>query len=953
MKKKTLLTSLLTIAMCLALIAGSTYALFTSEDKVDISVNSGKVNVTATVTNLVTYSMGEVTEVKGEFANGGTALFTSNDVKLLKLDRVTPGDKVTFTIELTNASTVDVQYRLIWNITGALSEALEINATNLDWTKWTTAEATTKTIDVTVELPTNFETQGLADAAISFKVEAVQANAIVKDVATADQLWAALEMGVANITVTQDITLAKGQVITVAEGATTEINLNGKTITGSAAKANGAVLTNNGTLVLTGGTIKNTVTNGASAIQNNGTLTLDGVTVVGAASDTSVGSADYAINTTGATASLTIVNDSNISGRGAIGVTNGSKLVINGGTYHTPEIAWGHAIYADGEGTQVTINSGTFSEGYEMAADNWGMYQIYAGNNAKVIVNGGTFMEWDCANGYDLCTANGGVIEIYGGTFAEDPSAQGGKNYVAEYFQAVESNGTWSVIPEEGVEVVKNATQLTTALTDAAAAGAGDSTVYLMGNIDLTDTTWTPISVDGYHGAGIVTVEGNGATITGLTAPLFAGGFAGKSGIVIKNLTIADSNIVSNSGLGGGAFIDTADSMQVITLENCHLVNSTVTGERTGGLLGWCSGYAELDDGPVKTYVTIADCSVIDCEIIGAGSAAGIAGHPGASDYTYTTIENCLVKDTTVHSNDDGGWRVGAIVGTANNGHVVINNCTVEDVELSQINKTAPAGQSNLFGRFVPSGTGTLVIDGANYVADTTTLKNLLSSDAEEIEIVLATNISIDIGTGWNMGGANTTSISICGITPETTLTLSSTYRSYFNLANTNGTLYLKNLVLTNTHKGTHFFDYTTHFNCNVVAENVNFAKAPLIEAKAELINCEFNQPSVDGYGLWIMSGADVTVTGGVVNSERGIKITDEDSAAATTNLAVSGTKFNNTEKAAILATTKYGATIDVKDVDISACTADNKNAVWIDEDRTEYADKIIVTGGATCVPET
>ena len=31
MNKKTFLTSLLTIAMCLALIAGSTYALFTSE----------------------------------------------------------------------------------------------------------------------------------------------------------------------------------------------------------------------------------------------------------------------------------------------------------------------------------------------------------------------------------------------------------------------------------------------------------------------------------------------------------------------------------------------------------------------------------------------------------------------------------------------------------------------------------------------------------------------------------------------------------------------------------------------------------------------------------------------------------------------------------------------------------------------------------------------------------
>lgn len=40
MDKKTLLASLLTIAVCLTLIAGSTFALFTSEDAVNIAVTS-------------------------------------------------------------------------------------------------------------------------------------------------------------------------------------------------------------------------------------------------------------------------------------------------------------------------------------------------------------------------------------------------------------------------------------------------------------------------------------------------------------------------------------------------------------------------------------------------------------------------------------------------------------------------------------------------------------------------------------------------------------------------------------------------------------------------------------------------------------------------------------------------------------------------------------------------
>ena len=51
MKKKTLLTSILAIVMCFSLITGATFALFTSEDKVNIAITSGKVEVTATVEN--------------------------------------------------------------------------------------------------------------------------------------------------------------------------------------------------------------------------------------------------------------------------------------------------------------------------------------------------------------------------------------------------------------------------------------------------------------------------------------------------------------------------------------------------------------------------------------------------------------------------------------------------------------------------------------------------------------------------------------------------------------------------------------------------------------------------------------------------------------------------------------------------------------------------------------
>lgn len=235
----------------------------------------------------------------------------------------------------------------------------------------------------------------------------------------------------------------------------------------------------------------------------------------------------------------------------------------------------------------------------------------------------------------------------------------------------------------------------------------------------MNGQAWTPISIDGYHGADIVTVEGNEHVITGLTAGLFKGGFAGGSGIVIKNLTIDDSNIVADNTQGYGAFVGCADSMEEITLINCHLKNSTIitpndgaTESRIGGLIGWTAGYDNTNDGPVDSYITVKECSVIGCTLKGAGSIGGIVGHAGANAATYTTIEDCAVTGNTFISTDDGGWRVGVVVGTANNGQCVIKGITASDNTLSQTGKTAPEGQSNLYGRFVPSGTGTLTIDG-------------------------------------------------------------------------------------------------------------------------------------------------------------------------------------------------------------------------------------------------
>lgn len=250
----------------------------------------------------------------------------------------------------------------------------------------------------------------------------------------------------------------------------------------------------------------------------------------------------------------------------------------------------------------------------------------------------------------------------------------------------------------------------------AGESGSGNVTVTIDKDYDLTGYQWTSLTVQGYTGAGVVTVEGNNHKITGLNAPLFAGGFAGTSGIVVKNLTLTKVTIKdSTSDQGIGAFINNVDAMPKIELNNCHLTNSTITstgGARVGGLIGWTSGYNKKNDGPVDTYITVTNCSVENTNITAEGSVGGIIGHAGANPATYHTFTNNTVTGCTLNSTDDGGWRVGVVVGTVNVGEVALNNTTASGNTVTQTGKTAPAGQSNLYGRFVPGTTGKLVIDG-------------------------------------------------------------------------------------------------------------------------------------------------------------------------------------------------------------------------------------------------
>ena len=194
-KSSIILASLASIAVAGSLIAGSTYALFTSESKTNIAVTSGTVDVEATISELKTYSgvdltgdpetdtISETAEA-GKFTNGGTATYTDGT---LTLDKMTPGDKVTFNIKITNNSNVAAKYRTVvkkGNDTG-LFNGLEIKVDDEEFLGVSLissyadlgANGSTFTVPVEVNLPSdrgNLYQDKTCD--LSFAVEAVQGN---------------------------------------------------------------------------------------------------------------------------------------------------------------------------------------------------------------------------------------------------------------------------------------------------------------------------------------------------------------------------------------------------------------------------------------------------------------------------------------------------------------------------------------------------------------------------------------------------------------------------------------------------------------------------------------------------------------------------------------------------------------------------------------------------------
>lgn len=394
-KRSVIITAILAIIMCASLAAGATFALFTSNSKVNIVISSANVEVNADVKVTKTWHEDNNVEKEGLYDTGKAEVTYENNQAKLTLSNFVPTDGVKLAVSLKNESTVKIKYRVLLladrTVGTELLDELDIVMNGMEFRGYTLATeyveleagASINDIPVTIVFPKEATEGKNTTCNLAIKVDAQQGNAvadntfdvaeghtIISETAEDGSVWysevdnktlfAEINNGAklaGDVTLTEDVDPAK--TIIAADGSNVEINANGKTVA-------------------------NTVD-----IWNEGTGAWSLVSAQGGAALTVKGNGTFKAKE----------NDCY-----AVDVRDGSELVIEDGTF----IGNVHAVYVL-KGTAY-IKGGFYSVQQKYPDPNKAdefVLNCYDDNRkngtAKIIVTGGTFVNFNPAN----CQAEG------------------------------------------------------------------------------------------------------------------------------------------------------------------------------------------------------------------------------------------------------------------------------------------------------------------------------------------------------------------------------------------------------------------------------------------------------------------------------------------------------------------------------------------------------------------
>jgi len=647
--KKTLLTSVLSLVLCMAMLVGTTFAWFTdSVTSGNNKIKAGNLDVQLLMHNGTDYV--DISNSTSPIFGAGSVAQNVNGETLWE-----PGKTQVAYLAIQNNGSLDLKYTValdVTNVTKNLDKvmryAITSDAKNGSITAWDSTNAKTVALgnqtvsenDVALEAgDTHYfalSVHMMEDAGNEYQNGTIDFDMTVlatqlaseydsfnnqydKDASTDDAILA--HGGV--ITFTED----REEDMTVAKDAVVTVNFNNYTLNNS--------LTNNGEVTVNDGTIEVA----GAGLDNFGIATLTDV-VMNAGS-----AADYANRTSGAEAKTTYDDVTINSAGGGVGVADGATVTFNSGSVevNSTSTSGRYLFYVVGEGSELTINNGNFDFN---KTQNQKRAYIYAGAGATVYVNGGTFGKASTRSGYTAGILGDGNVIIKGGTFGFDPTKWVAK---ADGYSAVRNaDGTYSVLwgtPATNVE-------------DAQATLNNGGTATFVDNMNSN-----AIASNGYGKTGINmtnggVLNGNGKTLTTTGANGTWDSAINITSGTIKNLTIAQGFrgvFVNHNGTVNGH----------VTLENVIIDGPTYTISCDQGTNNGLTAKGCTFNGWTSYAATIGDVQFEDCNF-GEG-----AGYAFCRPYAPTTFVDC---------DFEAGYKIDPRAA------ITFENCTIGGVALTAEN---------------------------------------------------------------------------------------------------------------------------------------------------------------------------------------------------------------------------------------------------------------------------
>ena len=383
-------------------------------------------------------------------------------------------------------------------------------------------------------------------------------------------------------------------------------------------------------------------------------------------------------------------------------------------------------------------------------------------------------------------------------------------------------------------------------------------TIVILNDLDMTGKVWPVIELNNTVSNLSFKGYGDGITLSNLSLSVknsgtkySSAGFIASTGSM-KLLSIEDiffselatGNVPDCGTNAVGAFVGYAGTSHNISITNCKVLNSTISGGYwTGGFVGYAAGYSKQDDGPVFEILTIENCAVENSTISSPGSAGGLIGHATGDSWTRDEFKSCTVKDCTITSTGTSTDKAGSLMGTvgagqtaySKDGGVFVTSYTVENNTVKSNNTSI----DRIYGRQGTLG-GVLCVDGSYVAFGNDDLKKMITSgDANILLPAGEYDFPTTLGDKCSVKGQSADS-TVLKIPQQLFGTKSAAFE--------NATLKIKN----GNYQGFNSSEKVVFKNC--VLEGQFFLYGPSVE----FYDCKFVQTDSDSYNVWTYTALNV-----------------------------------------------------------------------------------------------